>query len=98
MSKELLIKKFPWLFDVVGDFKLQVKYGFYEYEKDNHIKTKFNSMFATDTVVAAYRSGNIVVDKDGLDFGSNRFLLICKNGTILQFTSSEWAAITIIKG
>ena len=49
-------------------------------------------------VVAAYRSGNIVVDKDGLDFGSNRFLLICKNVTILQFTSSEWAAITIIKG
>ena len=98
MTKELLIRKFPWLFDVVGDFKLQVEYGYYEYEKDNYIKTKFNSMFATDTVVAAYRTGNIVVDKDGLDFGSNRSLLVCKNGTILQFTSSEWAAITIIKG
>ena len=98
MTKELLIREFPWLFDVVGDFKLQVEYGYYEYEKDNYIKTKFNSMFATDAVVAAYRSGNIVVDNDGLDFGSNLFLLICKNGTILQFTSSEWAAITIIKG
>ena len=98
MNKEILIKKFPWLFDVVGDFRLKFEYKYYEYEKDNHIKTKFNSMFTTDTVVAAYRSGNIVVDKDGLDFGSNCFLLICKSGTILQFTSSEWAAITIIKG
>ena len=98
MTKELLIRKFPRLFDVVGDFKLKFEYNYYDYEKDNHIKTKFNSMFATDIVVAAYRSGNIVVDKDVLDFGSNRFLLICKNGTILQFTSSEWAAITIIKG
>ena len=33
MNKEILIKKFPWLFDEVGDFKLQLKYGFYEYEK-----------------------------------------------------------------
>jgi len=98
MTKELLIRKFPWLFDVVGDFKLQVEYGYYEYEKDNYIKTKFNSMFATDTVVAAYQSGNVVVEKDSLDFGNDRFLLVCKNGTILQFSSSEWAAITIIKG
>ena len=30
MTKELLIKKFPWLFDVVGDFKLQVEYGYYQ--------------------------------------------------------------------
>ena len=98
MNKEFLIKKFPWLFDEVGDFKLKFEYKYYDYEKDNHIKTKFNSMFATDTVVAAYRSGNIVVNKDVLDFGSGRFILICKNGTILQFTSSEWAAITISKG
>jgi len=64
--------------------------------EDNYIKTKFNSMFATDTVVAAYQSGNVVVEKDSLDFGNDRFLLVCKNGTILQFSSSEWAAITII--
>ena len=98
MNKELLTKKFPWLFDAIGDFKLRVKYDYYEYEKDNHIKTKFNSMFGTDNIIAAYRSGDIVVEKDSLDFGSNRFLLICKNGTILQFTSSEWAVITIVKG
>ena len=55
-------------------------------------------MFATDAVVAAYQSGNVVVEKDSLDFGNDRFLLVCKNGTILQFSSSEWAAITIIKG
>lgn len=71
---------------------------FYEYEKDNHLKTKFNSMFGTDRVVAAYKCGKIIVEKDGVDFGGDRMLLVCKNGTILQLSSSEWAAISIIKG
>lgn len=28
MNKELLIKRFPWLFDVVQDFNIKIKYGF----------------------------------------------------------------------
>ena len=39
MNKEILIKKFPWLFDEVGDFRLKFEYEYYKYEKDNHISS-----------------------------------------------------------
>ena len=42
MNKEFLIKKLPWLFDEVGDFKLKFEYKYYDYEIINNLFSDFN--------------------------------------------------------